>query len=258
MLCSKTIRIVVLTLGLGASNAHAQDTARPVAQNHISTPLADSSDSHIVDSKSQQPERSTNFELGLRIGYGIPMGSISDYEFGTEKLSDTFSGQVPIGIDIGYKITQKITLGLYGQYAFGLVGGKFGNVCERGSSLGVTCSASDLRIGVQGQYHFLPMETVNPWVGLGVGYEWLRFGFNSPDSVGTVTAKGIEFAAFQAGLDYQLTSKLGIGPFASFSMGQFSSKSTSGGTDGLPGAGDIAKKTMHEWLTFGVRGTYNL
>jgi hypothetical protein len=72
-----------------------------------------------------------------------------------------------------------------------------------------------------------------------------------------VTTKGFEFANLQAGIDYKVMHNLGIGPFVSFSLGEFNASSAnSGGTLGVPGANDITDKTLHEWLVIGVKGAF--
>jgi hypothetical protein len=68
---------------------------------------------------------------------------------------------------------------------------------------------------------------------------------------------GFEFANLQAGIDYKLMRNLGIGPFVSFSLGEFNATSANnGGIQGVPGANNITDKTLHEWLTIGVKGAF--
>ena len=47
--------------------------------------------------------------LGLRLGYGIPMGELKK----DDRVSEGFKGQVPIWIDAGYKINPNIYVGLF-------------------------------------------------------------------------------------------------------------------------------------------------
>src|SRR5450432_597419 len=88
------------------------------------------------------------FKLGLRLGYAVPSGKVSGdttvagVTVPGVKLSDGISGQVPIWIDAGYMVTPNILVGLYGQYGFAQT-----KNCEAGAS----CSAHDIRFGVQGQ-----------------------------------------------------------------------------------------------------------
>lgn len=61
---------------------------------------------------------------------------------------------------------------------------------------------------------------------------------------------------FQVGGDYHVTPSFGVGPFVALSLGQYSSASTSSGATST--SNDIPNKAMHEWLTFGLRGVYDI
>jgi outer membrane protein W len=188
------------------------------------------------------------FKLGLRLGYMIPAGKIDgDTTFGGitiagAKLSDQLSGGVPIQIDAGYMVTPNILVGLYGQYAF-----LFTKNCDPGAS----CSAHDVHLGVQAQYHIMPDQSVDPWLGLGVGYEWL-VGSESGSVNGSATTTGLELLNLQGGADFQAASAFTVGPFLSLSLGQYSSVSSNGNS------ADITNKALHEWITVGAKGTFGL
>jgi hypothetical protein len=197
----------------------------------------------------------TGFEGGLRLGYGIPLGEAAE---GAD-LSDVIGGQIPIWIDLGYRVIDPLFIGLYFQYGIGLVGGDLGDACD---ALDLDCSTSDMRLGVQGHYHISPTENLDPWVGLGIGYEWMGESVEGAGLTLDSTASGIEFLDLQAGLDISVAEHVKIGPFLSFSLGQYSSVSAE--CDGLQPAcemvgtrdGDIEETAMHEWLMIGVRGAY--
>jgi hypothetical protein len=72
----------------------------------------------------------------------------------------------------------------------------------------------------------------------------------------SASSKGLEFINLQGGADFPVSPGLRIGPFLSASVGQFSSTSVSGG--GLEFSGDITDKGIHEWVTIGIRGAFNL
>jgi outer membrane protein W len=235
-----------------ATTAWAQDAApadaaaAPAAEPAPAAPAAEAAPTAGVAASSAEPGK---FFLGLRLGYGLPMGdAVKD-----GKMSDGVSGQIPIWLDVGYMVTKNIMVGLYGQY--GIVS-MADNTCVSGAD----CSASDMRFGVQGQYHIMPTEKINPWVGLGVGYEILSWTVKAGGAEGNVKYKGMEFVNIQGGADFKVTPGIGIGPFLSFSMGQYGSasmKTTGTGAD-VDTSEDITDKAMHEWLTFGVRGAFNL
>lgn len=186
--------------------------------------------------------------VGLRLGYGLPMGDAAK----DSKLSDTFKGMIPIWLDLGYMVTQNVMVGLYGQYAFASVADK---VCTSGAD----CSGSSMRFGVQGQYHILPAEKINPWVGLGIGYEMSSIKASGGGGEATIGMKGMEYVNIQGGADFKLNPAVGIGPFLSFSLGKYgSSKITATGMPDQSQDIPSDQTAMHEWLTLGVRGAFNL
>jgi hypothetical protein len=114
-----------------------------------------------------------------------------------------------------------------------------------------TCPATDILFGGQFHYHLFPDRLVDPWFGIGAGYEILNFttegGGNQDFSFG-----GFDFFNVQAGADFKITRNLGIGPFVVFTSGQFSSFSSSNGSE------PNAPAALHEWLTFGIRFAYDI
>jgi hypothetical protein len=85
--------------------------------------------------------------------------------------------------------------------------------------------------GGEGQYYLAqPILGFEPWLGAQVGYEVINFNLEGV----TVSSSGLR-GGVQAGLDY----RKGFGPFAAFDLGSFASGES------------------HEWLTIGMRGTYD-
>lgn len=178
----------------------------------------------------------SGLSVGLRSGYGIAMGDA----FKDAKMSDGIKGQIPIWLDLGYKINPNIYVGGYFSYGIGMINKD--KACGGGS-----CGANIMRFGIDAHYHIMPEATFDPWVGLGVGYEIAK-------TTGDVEAslKGLEFVNIQAGGDYKVAPNFGIGPWLSFSMAQYS-KVEAGGQ-----SADITDKAMHQWLMIGIRGVYDI
>ena len=195
----------------------------------------------------------SGFTLALRAGYGIPMGDAVM----AGKLSDGVSGKIPLWVDAGYRIDKSIFVGAYFQYGLGLVNESKalgGAVCDQP---GVSCSAYALRFGVQGIYNFAPDASFAPWAGLGIGYEIASLSAEQAGLSGSVTYRGFEFVNLQVGGDFKVSPAFSVGPYAAFSIGQFSNEKLE--VTGLPAVdGSIADKATHEWLQFGVKGTFNL
>jgi hypothetical protein len=182
------------------------------------------------------------WSLGARTGYAIPLGDAD----GTAKMSDTVSGQIPLQLDIGYRLANtQLTLGGYFSYGFGSVAGTTQDLCDLNN---VSCSSSSLRVGVQMLYALAtPQEPTQPWIGLGLGYDSITVS-----GVNDVTISGTEFLNFQGGMDWKVGATGSLGAFASFSLGQYSDISGSGFS------GTLADKKMHQWLTVGLRGSFGL
>jgi len=223
-------------MAFSASTAAFAQDAEPPAEPAPEAAPAPAPDATAGVTSSGSAFADKRIRLGLRLGYAFAMGSAQD----GVKMSDGLSGQIPIWIDAGYMVTPNILLGLYGQYGF--IQRKN---CDE-------CSGHDVRFGIQGQYHLAPAASLDPWLGVGVGYEILSASQTVEGVSISGSTKGFEFLNLQGGADFNVADALAVGPFVSFSLGQYSSFS-SGDL-----SGDIDKKAMHEWLTIGVKGSFGL
>ncbi|SEU27564.1 autotransporter domain-containing protein [Stigmatella erecta] len=208
----------------------------------------DEDDADAEDGEESSGQDGRGFSLGLRAGYGLPLGKATGEA--DANLSDVISGIIPLQLDAGYFLTSHLYLGGSFQYAPGLLA----EDCEEGAS----CSISVMRFGVNLAYHTAPFAKVDPWVGLGVGYE--RFNLSASAEFGgetieaSTTASGFEFAALQGGVDFKLSKHFAVGPFATFTVGQYSSLSVSDGEDSA--SVDIDEKAFHFWLMGGIKAQY--
>lgn len=189
--------------------------------------------------------RPPGFELGVRTGYALPFGKM---DAKSTDVSDTISGQIPIWLDVGYRVTPSLVLAAYGQLGIGL----FKDDCPSGAS----CSAKDWRFGVAARYHIQPAEKVDPWLSAGVGYEVFSISASAGGSSIDLSAKGWELANLQAGIDFQVSRDAYVGPFVSFSLDEITSESGSIGN--LSASTSDFDKSLHEWLLIGVRGRFEL
>jgi hypothetical protein len=182
---------------------------------------------------------SGNFEAALRVSYGLGLGDIQQ----GQALSDAFSGFIPAQLDLGWRFNKQWFAGVYAQY---------GLVFVKNCPDGVSCSANDMRFGIEGQYHVMPDMSLDPWVGLGVGYEIAGTSVSVGDQSQSGSTSGFEFANLSLGGNYKVASNFAVGPVLSFSLGQYSSASQG------DVSGDIQNKSMHMLLTFGVRGVFDM
>ena len=203
----------------------------------------------------------TGVEVGLRLGYSIPLGKASgDQTVGGQtvpgvNLSDIASSRIPIWIDAGYRFNPNMYVGAFLQYGFVSLASNYGGgACQQN---GVSCSAHDIQFGAMFAYHLMPDQTIDPWGGVGIGYETLSGSatVNGQDAGGG-SYKGLQFLNLQLGADYKVMPNLGVGPFLSFSLGSYSSATAT--ANGQSQDVQNFQSGLHEWLTLGVRGAYDI
>lgn len=207
------------------------------------------------------PEHRTGFSTGLRLGVGVPLGKAGQDLFGAGRdLGDLTPWRMPVWLDVGYALSGALTIGAYAQVGAGGVG----DACAG------DCDWSDARLGVQAEWRFAPGAPVNPWLGAGLGYEWLSFRQllvgQVPDGMGgmeTVTGRATEHFAgpeltLQGGVDFQVEDALRIGPYASATASQYvtDSFSCTPANELCPDGGSIHGAAFHSWIGVGLRGAY--
>jgi opacity protein-like surface antigen len=200
-----------------------------------------------ADSSPSTDANLQGLELSLGLGYGTPFGDI--YKSGSDSvaLSDVISGQIPLGVGLGYRVNPLFSFGLAFEYVPLIT-----KNCDAGSS----CSAHDIHLGIEGRLHFATDQSFSPWISGGLGYEWISLS-ESGSQTGDMSASGLEFN-FQVGGDYRVNSAFTLGPFIGLHVGNYDSLSAS--AQGQSGSADIpsANQTTHGWMTFGLRGAFTL
>jgi hypothetical protein len=182
-----------------------------------------------------EEETQRGFEFAVRVAYAIPLGdAIEDVS-----LSDAVSGGIPIQLDLGYRVDNHLFIGGYGTYLIGFEG----DVCDN-----IDCdSPSGMRVGGELIYNILPVtHSFSPWIGAGIGYEWLWQSVAGIDS----TLRGMEFFNAQIGVDFRVGRYMRVGPYGLFALGQYSKASSDDVTV------DIDNKGTHEWIHLGVKATF--
>lgn len=199
------------------------------------------------------PARSeAQFGIGARIGYAFGVGDVGGDSGGSLKMSDWISGQIPVQVDLMFHVIPGLSVGPYFSYGFGRVGGDLKDqVCDM---VGVDCSSSIMRLGVQGTYTLPP--PIPLWVGVGIGYEWSKLTAEGGGESGDIKFHGMELLNLQVGADFLATPVLRFGPFLMMSMGRYSDAESSGALSGI--SMSIPDKKVHEWFEVGVRGMFDL
>jgi hypothetical protein len=181
----------------------------------------------------------TGFAIALRTGWAIPQG---DIEQGVS-LAEGVVGAVPFWLDLGFRATDELMIGVYMQYAHVLV-----RECAGPSG----CNASDVRFGFQAQWHFGARDAIDHWVGVGAGFE-----IYDEDVSGTSRRlAGYELLNLQAGEDLSLGRRFGLGPFVSFSLGKFTTGQRFGGSGTAPIEFEIESTALHTWVILGLRFSF--
>ena len=176
------------------------------------------------------------FGIGLRSGYGVPLGMANG-----SSLYSIAQGIIPIEADAGWFFNPHLYLGGYFLYGFGM-----GNVLnDECSGLDEECQATLIRFGLAVHYHFRPDTWLDPWAGLGLGYEILNIvQTDTPDATeGLSSALQSVDVTVEAGLDLKPLKYLGAGPYVELATGPYL---------GIDNFG------MHGWLSFGARFRTNL
>jgi outer membrane protein len=197
----------------------------------------------------------------MRLGLGVPLGKAGEDVLGAQRdVSDLTPWRAPIWIDVGYRASEVTTVGVYVQVG---VGGN-GDACAG------ECDWSDIRVGAQGQWRLAPGASVDPWLGVGVGYESLSFrtlqvvdvfdpegGNAGQASVRTSERLAGPELLLQGGVDFRVEDWLSIGPYASATLGQYLSDDFKcrPNVGGCPES-SLSGSGFHSWLGIGLRGSY--
>jgi hypothetical protein len=192
--------------------------------------------------------------LGLRVGGGVPYGRTA----AAAALSDELRFTLPVTAELTFAtITPRLSMGPFLQYAAGAL--------SRSAPLGSgACSdtasgCSDgrvLRLGWQLVWNLHDSGRVSTWAAAGTAYQSLGYSARDSGGSGTVTYRGWEWLNVQLGANLLQRGRGRLGPYASASIGRFERVRLESGGDSL--SGEIAKKTFHGWLQFGIRATVDL
>jgi hypothetical protein len=208
--------------------------------------------------REREPEN--GFTLSIRAGYGIPLGKFATTTNGSSgNLSDEFTGQIPIWLDLGYRFKRNFVVAAYLQVGYPFLNqdgpGLVGNECHLTATTSCNGNVS-VRIGAEFLYYFTRDGDWQPWGGIGAGYERTLYTIkDGQGGEGTIAYSGWEFLNLQLGANYRVSPKFGFGPYVAFSLGQYGSVDVSSG--GNSQTIDISQKELHEWLQFGLQGSFD-
>jgi hypothetical protein len=229
-------RILFIAALLATAPAFAQWPDKPKTETKTDTAMPPPPPPPRRAARTSSEDDGSGFGLGIRAAWAFPTGDISGDQ---GRLSNSIDGQLPLWIEAGYHVNGNIYAGAYFQYAF-----SFDNCLT-----GTTCSSHGMKFGIEGLYNFLPSSFIQPWAGLGFGYEILSRSRSGDDT----TLKGLELLNLQVGVDLALSKQLTVGPFASYQLfGKYSSFTASGISN------DLSNTSGHSWLQTGIKASFRL
>ncbi|HEY6463916.1 MAG TPA: hypothetical protein VIY73_27285, partial [Polyangiaceae bacterium] len=159
-----------------ASSPQAAPAAAGAPVSIVVGPSAQAASSAPADadvSSSAAPKHiEARFEAGVRLGYAATGGSYAQgYAMGSSASDIAVGGTkggFPLVVDLGARLNKYFFLGGFAQYALTTT-----SCLTPNPGYSISCSGHDLRAGVEFLVHTRPRTGVDPWVGLGLGHEWL-------------------------------------------------------------------------------------
>jgi hypothetical protein len=105
--------------------------------------------------------------------------------------------------------------------------------------------------GIRADWHFLPAESIDPWVSLSTGWRGLWL---TPDEGKNTSLQGLEIARLQVGVDYRITPEVAISPVLGASVSTFLSQDG----PGQDGYQDIEDPEANVFFFAGLLGRFDV
>jgi len=190
---------------------------------------------------SGPPEKASGLynalELGLGIGYSQPTGDVAS---GSPTLGDIAGPGASVELSIGWRINPNFLVGAYGTGAW----------FSTGDNAGSALNSWSTTAGVQGNYHILPGNDLDPWIGLGAG--WRGYWVNRPE--GRDARHGVDLARLQIGVDIPVVTGVSISPFAGATASLFLTQQLAQETS----FSNISSPNVNVFFTAGVMGRFDV
>ncbi|RKH10925.1 hypothetical protein D7Y13_19925 [Corallococcus praedator] len=218
-----------LAVALGVVTSARAQESEPLTETETETRTT------TVTTEPVRPEGRMGLEFAVSGNVGFGAGYV--YKDGTSptgtveslKITDSAKVSIPVIAEVGFRVTPKFYLGVWGSWEK-----VFTKENPISCPTGFDCSTYQWRVGPEVRYHLSPMGGFDPWIGLGVGLEFLKShvqgttqvpvapGVVVPAEVDTrVTDKGPTFARLALGGDIRLTRALSVGPIITASIGSY-------------------------------------
>jgi hypothetical protein len=200
-----------------------------------------------------EPSPGIVFAAGLGLGFGLghfystPSDPLASHlpTWLDSTVAGSVSRQFPFSLGVAYRPAPLLSFGLNTEIAR--------VSAARCSS---NCNGGALALGAEVRFHFRTGRLLSPWMALGFGYELLHF--DNDQGSATLDGYGIDL---REGLDIRAGRNWTYGPYLALHVGTYTHVSSYGAFRGASREStDIsdADRAIHEWVTFGIRGTFTL
>lgn len=188
--------------------------------------------------------------------FAVPFGDATGAR--RDSLSGRYGWQwVPLDLGLGAKIIEELYVGAYVTVGVGYEGSdsRTERRCEAGQDVDddVSCSSTTVHAGIEARYSFTPAESLNGWVGYGIGITTANQTISDEGRYReSTTARGLDFARLTGGLDFRPKKGFGLGPYAVVALGRYLHTRTEIRED-VTFSGEIDAKAFHGWASIGLR-----
>jgi hypothetical protein len=230
----------------GLAAALASLLASSIALAQESAPPADEG-----PGAAASPAFHRGVQLGARLGYAVPVGSLRSTAGGTD-ISNLEAASVPIGVDLGVRVSPATYLG--GTVSWGA--GIAPNGAEACARSNVHCAEHDVQARVEARVYFAPEKKVTGWLAAGLGWEVATYAQSIAGGYSvTSTYSGPIFPDLQLGVDWRAAGgDVLFGPYVGMTIATF----MTAGIDPAktPAPTWVSSPPLHTWLTIGFHGSY--
>ncbi len=215
-----------------------KSTMIAIAAALLAAPVYAQEAGEVTASPNPPPRAADNaFEITLGVGYAQGFGDIGARQ---RNLTDQSSAGGELQLGLGWRINPNFMVGLYGSGSIQATGDytSGGNV--------YTATA-----GVQANYHFLPLDTWDPWIGLGSGWRALWINHQAG---GTDSRHGLDIARLTAGVDYRVSSQFAVSPYVGAGLTTFLTQQLVGEQS----FSNVNSPNVNVWIFGGIQGRFDL
>ncbi len=214
-----------------------QTLSLPVARTLLLLSLLVSWPAFAEEQVEQDPGFPRWLALSARGGYLIPGGRM-DGSAEPLHLYEVYKGLLAVIVEPTVRIGAHVELGPWAQFSHA-------QMRIRCSSGGV-CPGSNLRFGLQGNYHWNPAGPIDLWSGVALGYDTASFSIPGAE----VTYSGPD-VTLQAGFDKNFGGNFWAGLFVMGTGGQYDTLEV----NLIRGSGreSLRERAFHLWIGLGFR-----